>query len=118
MSLPIASIRNITFPRYSGTIQIVVRCPYCLKDHRHGAGTSLENISRYFSERLSDCDEDPRPYTIGEDYKEEPKSYNAEYHRAYHRKYYHEVLKNKAKLIMPFNQKAFEKENDEKRESE
>lgn len=113
MSLPIAPIRNIYFPRYGGVIQINVLCPYCEKNHRHGVGTSLSTISQYFSDCLSGCDENPRPYTIGEDYKEEPKSYCAEYHRAYHRKYYHEVLKNKTKLIMPFNQKEFEKEHNE-----
>ena len=114
MSLPIAPIRNIHFPRVSGgSIQIVVLCPYCDKNHKHGAGISFATISRYFSERLSGCDENTRPYTIGEDYKEEPKSYCAEYHRAYHRKYYHEKLKNKTKIIMPFNQKDFD---DEKRE--
>jgi len=95
MSLPIASIRNIYVPRVSGeTIQIVVLCPYCKKNHKHGGGTSLTNLSNYFSERLSSCENDPKPYMIGEDYKV-PKSYSVDYHREYHRKYYHEKIKNK-----------------------
>ena len=48
MSLPIAPIRNIYFPRYGGIIQISVLCPYCEKNHRHGVGTSLSTISQIF----------------------------------------------------------------------
>ena len=95
MSLPIAPIRHIYLPRISGgSIQIIVLCPYCKKNHKHGGGTSLSTLSNYLSERLSGCDTDPKPYMIGEENKI-AKSYSADYHRDYHRKYYHEKLKNK-----------------------
>ena len=95
MSFPIAPILNIHLPRTSGgSIQIVVRCPFCNKNHKHGGGSTLTQISSYFGERLAHCDGE-KTYVIAEAEKPPPKSYSAEYHRDYHRKYYHEKVKAK-----------------------
>lgn len=93
--IPIAALTKIVLPKEKGkSIKLYVMCPYCNKEHQHGGGDNLSELSSFLSIRLSHCISD-KQYVIKEVYNEPSmrKSYNADYIREYHRKYYHNKIK-------------------------
>jgi hypothetical protein len=97
MDIPIAPIKKIILPKGKDKyITIYVKCPFCTKEHKHGGGQSLKDISKMFGPRLSHCEKAEHvQYIITEQYEEETlkKSYDPDYIREYHRNYYHKKLK-------------------------
>jgi hypothetical protein len=93
-SIPIAPVVSIVSPRIAGEqIMIVVKCPFCKKYHRHGAGNSLQEALLHFGVKLSHCEtQESRSYNVQEDHRET--TYNKpDYMKNYQRKYYHEKKK-------------------------
>ena len=93
-SIPIAPIVSIVSPRIAGEqIMIVVKCPFCKKFHKHGAGKSLKESLNFFGVKLSNCEtQEARPYNVQEEHRET--TYNKpDYMKNYQRRYYHEKKK-------------------------
>ena len=62
---PSAPVRLVR-PRRRGCAYTweVIRCPYCGKTHRHGAGEIRDQVSRFLGHRVAHCDR-PGPDNLG-----------------------------------------------------
>ena len=93
--IPIAPIIKINLPKELGkSIIVLIKCPFCDKEHKHGVGETIKDIATMLGKRISHCNPD-KEYIIDESYKNPSfkKTYDPNYIREYHRNYYHKKIK-------------------------